>query len=121
MKIRDASIHSSQADSLRSGSVANTSKAEATDSGRNQAARPSSPQQDRVEISDAARTAAQAQKTEGIDFARKALLGIPPLSEQRSADMLKRIQEGYYSQPEVLAKVAEKIATDLKPNSGSDL
>ena len=48
-----------------------------------------------------------------LAFARKAMLGIPPLSNERASDILKRIQEGYYSQPEVLKTIAEKFTEEL--------
>ena len=74
--------------------------------------------QDSVEISAAARAAAQDTKAQEMNFAKKALLGIPPLSEDRAADILKRVQEGHYSQPEVLKQIATKVVEDLSGTAG---
>ncbi len=77
-----------------------------------QATRPGQPaSSDRVELSEAARTAqaeAVAQQRE-IDFARRAMLSIPPLSQDRAEDILQRLQEGFYSQPEVLEQIAGRM------------
>lgn len=71
---------------------------------------------DRVELSASAR-ASEAPATPELAFARKALENIPPLSQERVAEILDRIKNDYYSQPEVArdiaARVAANVSTDL--------
>ena len=120
MNIRDLQINQSRPDHLRSSASGEAGKVQ--EAAPVQPAQPVESQQqarDRVEISDAARAAANEPQVEGINFARKALLGIPPLSDERASDMIQRIQEGYYSQPEVLKQVATGVAGDLTGSSGT--
>lgn len=75
------------------------------------------PVADRVEISREARTRAQdeeARRNRELAFAQKALLGIPPLDEEKIAELQDRIRERYYQKPEVIRDVAEKVARDLE-------
>lgn len=115
MNIRDLYTPSTnRADQIRNGSVAGTTRPDSAGSEQTKAIQPVAPVRDRVEISDAARAAAaEHEKTRQLDFAKKALLGMPPLSQERAADILKRVQEGYYSQPEVIDQVAAKVVPDL--------
>ncbi|RMF60691.1 MAG: hypothetical protein D6746_06485 [Bacteroidetes bacterium] len=46
-------------------------------------------------------------------FARKALDALPPLSEERLEKIRRRMEEGFYSRPDVLKKVAHHVASDL--------
>lgn len=72
--------------------------------------------EDRVEISDAGR-AAQANGPDidpaELESARQAMLDIPPLSADRAEDIFKRIQAGYYSQPDAIKSIAEGIASEM--------
>ena len=71
--------------------------------------------EDRVEISQEGREA-QAQHEDAypsIDFAKKALLDIPPLDPGRVEDIFKRIQAGYYSQPDVIKSTAQQITQEF--------
>ena len=84
----------------------------------------SQPLQDRVELSAealAAHEAAQVARDEAAErdlpMARHALLGMPPLDPERMDHILQRVQAGFYSQPDVLKQVAEKIVSDL-PDPG---
>lgn len=70
---------------------------------------------DRVEISEAARAAFSKgqQQVTGLAQARNALNELPGLSEERAAEIRTRLEEGYYTRPEVSAKLAERLAADL--------
>ncbi|MEM1126022.1 MAG: hypothetical protein AAGI71_05170 [Bacteroidota bacterium] len=111
MNIRDLNLGSSRL---------NTVRGDSTDGARgaNQEAPGATPEasstSDRVEISAQARASAPATvDTQELGFARKALYGIPPLSQERIADIFQRINEGYYSTPEVIKSVAERAAGDI--------
>lgn len=111
MNIRNVHTGTYRPDQLRNGSV-DTGKFDAgatTRSGHDGSVGDS---QDRVEISSGARSDASSSIQE-LAFARKAMLGIPPLSDDRVADILTRIQEGFYSQPEVLKKIAQRFTEEL--------
>lgn len=71
--------------------------------------------EDRVEISTSAREAAEAQARQAreLEKARSAMLTIPPLSADQALDILKRIEKGDYSQPEVIMQYASRLARDL--------
>ena len=68
---------------------------------------------DRVELSDSGREASTAG-TPVLAFARKALENIPPLSQERVAEILERIKEDYYSQPEVTRQIAQRVASTFR-------
>ncbi len=71
--------------------------------------------EDRVEISDEGR-AAQASSAElrpDVEQARKAMLDIPPLDPKRAEDIFKRVQAGYYSQPNSISMIAENMASEM--------
>lgn len=126
MTIRDIQSGAQRPDSLQSGSSGGAEHVQHSDaperSGTDQANN-AEQVQDRVEISDAARTALEAQDAEQpmLDFARKALLGIPPLSQDRAEDILIRIREGFYSQPEIVKLITERVQADLTGRTEADL
>ena len=69
---------------------------------------------DRVEISDKARASlADGRRSEELTFARKALESVPELSEERLTLLKDRIASGFYSKPEVVEKIADRVASDL--------
>ncbi len=70
------------------------------------------PAGDRVELSDAARAQSKAKGGE-LEQARQALLDQPPLDPERKEHILRRVQEGYYSQPDVIKQIAERLPADL--------
>ena len=81
-------------------------------------AQPAAPaeQQDRLELSAAARSqqaAPEAGDPAELERARKALLGMPPLDPKRAEDIILRVQEGFYSQPDVLKQIAEGVQSAL--------
>jgi hypothetical protein len=106
-----------QRDPLKTGSVDNTRKAENGASAHpEQVSETTSVPQDRVEISHAARTALadeQNRQTRDLAFAQKALKSLPPLTENRAADIFKRIQEGHYNQPDAIKEIAQHLHTAL--------
>ncbi len=78
------------------------------------------PADDRVDISDAGR-AAQAEESaraEELTFARKAMLGIPPLDASRAEDIFQRINSGYYSQPDIVKQMAEGVMENFEAAGG---
>lgn len=72
---------------------------------------------DRVEISAEARARASVDhpaESAELQRARKALLDIPPLDPQRVADVLDRVESGYYDRPEVVRMVAEALTAGFR-------
>lgn len=70
---------------------------------------------DRVEISDTAR-AASTQDNElkrEIAFARRAMDRMPPLSPDRTDEILDRLEQGHYNAPEVRVKFSDMLTKDL--------
>ncbi len=109
MNIRDVKTGTYRPDQLRNGS---TGEADRAASGPARSESASAAPADRVEISSAS-SAKNDPAIQEMAFARKAMLGIPPLSDDRVADILLRVQEGYYSQPEVLKTIAANVAQAL--------
>lgn len=66
---------------------------------------------DRLDLSP--ESVGEQAKSPEISYARKALLGMPPLSPERIDVVFDRIEQGYYSQPEVVREIAERLATEL--------
>lgn len=74
--------------------------------------------EDRVDLSEAARTAAQqAEATPDLEFARQALRSVPSISPERVAAILRHLQSGYYQQPAVLKEIAERIVEQVLAKS----
>ncbi len=71
--------------------------------------------QDSVAISEEARRAlAENQKRlQELERAREALDSIPRLSAERKREIQERIDSAYYSKPEILDKIATRIARDI--------
>jgi len=85
-------------------------------SGENTPEKPTS--EDRVDLSEAARTAAQqAETTPDLEFARQALRSVPSISPERVAAILRHLQSGYYQQPAVLKEIAERIVEQMLADS----
>ena len=75
------------------------------------------PPKDTVSISEAGRLAMEEdrlRKTD-LDTARTALNNLPDLSAERRAELMERLNNQYYTQPEVQQKIARDLATDLIP------
>ncbi len=70
---------------------------------------------DRLEISTGAReTYRLSSFGPDLDFARKALDKAPPLPESRLAQIIHRIETGYYRIPSVLWNVVTRIIPSLR-------
>jgi hypothetical protein len=69
---------------------------------------------DSVNLS-AAGKAAQQDSVAGLGFARKALAAQPELGEERIGQIMQRIQNDYYSNPEVMRDIAQKVAQSILP------
>lgn len=74
---------------------------------------------DRVELSASAK-ASETNGTPELALARKALDNIPPLSPERVAEILDRITEDYYSQPEVAREIAQRVAANVVATAFED-
>ena len=70
---------------------------------------------DRVEISDAARSAQTGPPGEAhlVERGRQALEEASSLSPDRLADLKQRVADGHYTDPGTARQVAEKLAGDL--------
>jgi hypothetical protein len=113
MNIRNVNLGSERADAYRANPVAEVARSGAG-GGTQHANDVKAAIQDRVEISDAARAALSRQSgAPEVDFAKKALQELPPMSEKRAANILERVQNGFYSQPDVLLQIAERMSADL--------
>ncbi|SHL01961.1 flagellar biosynthesis anti-sigma factor FlgM [Rhodothermus profundi] len=76
------------------------------------------PAEDRVDLSEAARTAAQqAEETPELEFARQALRSVPSISPERVAAILRHLQSGYYQQPAIIKEIAERIVEEMLAES----
>ncbi len=86
--------------------------------GASEAAPEQATPEDRVDLSEAARTAAQqAEATPDLEFARQALRSVPSISPERVAAILRHLQSGYYQQPAVLKEIAERIVEQMLADS----
>lgn len=113
MNIRSSNIGSNgRPDPIHGGYVGNTGRAGSQDSDSARVdQKPAAG--DRVEISDAARSAAGDAKVRELAFAQKALGGIAPLSQERIGEIKHRVESGYYNTPEAQRQIAMRIAQDL--------
>lgn len=108
MNIHELKGRSSQAASLRSNQTGR-----ATEKATTSEATASAPiAEDRVDLS--AQAATQSGRSSELQVAHKALLGIPPLSQERVNEILERLQNRYYEQPEVAREIAQRMATNLR-------
>ncbi len=71
--------------------------------------------QDSVAISEEARKALaeNQKKLQELERAREALEAIPQLSAERKREIQERIDSAYYTKPEILDKIASRIARDI--------
>lgn len=118
MQIRETRYQ--QRDPLKTGSVDYTRKTEASASGHAEPVSETAPvPKDRVEISDAARAALadeQNRQARDLAFAQKALKSLPSLSENRTTDIARRIEEGHYNKPDAIKQIAQHLHTALTGN-----
>ena len=114
MNIQEVKLGAHRLNHLRNGSVNGSEIIDVQSSHSAVEEGSASGTEDRVEISADARAALSQQRTtQEMQFSRKALLSIPSLSKERSAEILQRIRDGYYSQPDILKEIAEHVADEL--------
>lgn len=80
-------------------------------------ATPAAERTDRIEISQEAREASASQdKIEReVEFARRALYSMPPLSEERAEELVDQLRQGHYNAPDVLLKLSERLSNEIAP------
>jgi hypothetical protein len=73
------------------------------------------PRQDRLEISDDARSSFLVNGAPpDVEFARRAMDSIPPMSRDRLSQILSRIESGYYFLPVVIWHIADRLVHGLR-------
>ena len=116
MTIRNTDLNSVRIGTPQQSSVAQVGNVGAVEGGKQAAEqRQTTEAKDRVELSGAAREAyskSQQQVTD-LALAREALNELPELSGGRAGEIRTRLEEGYYTRPEVSAQFAERLAADL--------
>lgn len=114
MNIRDLNAGSYRPDRMRSGAAEQAEQAQAQPQQNVEQTAAAKASNDSVEISDSARAAqADGQYAADLPVAQRALTEIPPLSESRAQEIIKRVEEGYYSKPDNVKQIAEQLARDL--------
>ena len=69
---------------------------------------------DRLEISADGRTTYIINgASPDVDFARKALASVEPVSRDRFSELVARIESGYYRLPEVIRRVTARLVQSL--------
>ena len=119
MKVNDINFGTHRADVLRRKAVGPEEPTSASAAANESSELKDASKTDRVEISDAAREASgdQERLKREVEFARRALYSIPPMSKDRAQDLLKRLEEGHYNAPDVRMKLAESLAGELTPST----
>lgn len=112
MNIRNLHSGASPLTTRNVGSATDAYKSAPKASQRQSEVAPNAPLEDRVELSEAALAQSKARNEE-LGKAHEQLLDMPPLDPERKDHILRRVQEGYYSQPDVLKQVAERLHADL--------
>ena len=71
--------------------------------------------QDSLAISEAGRKALEASRKQAmeLDMAREALQQVDTLDEARLAEIKERLENGFYTQPDMLENIASRVMTDL--------
>lgn len=111
MNIRDLNSSVVPAEYAKAGVVACVDGAEAVGISQQVVEQHQVPEaEDRLELPDVARAAHSQQQGNGLAQAREALDELSGLSEERAAEIRTRLQEGYYTRPEVVSQIAERLA-----------
>ena len=116
MKVNDINFGGHRADALRRKAAEQAERAGADAAAKESSElKETSRTADRVEISNAARLASgdQEQVKREVEFARRAMYSIPPMSKDRAEELLKRLDQGHYNAPDVRVKLAESRASEL--------
>ena len=113
MSVRDINLN--RPEPLHTGGVYESRQASEGAAHGSPAATQASAVKDRVEISAAARAAAESEESQArkLDFARKAYDGAPGLDAKRTAEIQQRLDSGYYSQDAVVQQIARGVAHDV--------
>ncbi len=119
MKVNDINFGTHRADVVRRKAVEPEESTRASAAANESSELKGASKTDRVEISDAAREASgdQEQLKREIEFARRALYSIPPMSKDRAQELLKSLEEGHYNAPDVRLKLAESLANEIVPDT----
>ena len=125
MKISDVKLGTQRPDVLRRKAVERSESAGARAAASESSELKGALKTDRLEISEAARESSESQREikREIEFARRAMYNIPPMSKERAEDLLKRLEQGYYNAPDVRMKLSQNLANAVAPGSaqaGSD-
>lgn len=115
MKISDVNLGTQRPDVLRRKAVERSESAKAGATANESSELKGAVKADRLEISDAARESSESQKEikREVEFARRAMYNIPPLSKERAEDLLKRLEQGFYNAPDVRAKLSQNLAAEI--------
>lgn len=121
MNIQDALFGSFRPDQHRTSSVEKSGKVEA-DAASQASTAPSAPSavSDRVEISQTARSASAEHDRDlqrEVEFARRAMYSIPPMSEERAEKLLNRLRQGEYNAPDVRMNLSEALTKEIAPHA----
>jgi hypothetical protein len=120
MKINDVNFGSHRPDALRKKAAeqAESVKVNAASDDSAESSKVNSVA-DRVEISDSAREVSgdQEQLKREIEFARRAMYSIPPMSKERAVELLKRLDQGEYDAPDVRMKLSEVLTRQIAPDA----
>jgi len=114
MKVNDLNFGTHRPDVLHNKQVKQAGNARAQDAASTSPDEATAPS-DRVEISNAAREVSQENEDlkREIEFARRALYSIPPLSRERAEALLKQLDQGHYNAPDVRMKLSANLANEL--------
>ena len=111
MNIHDINAGALRPDTLRLRSVEQVGKPQAEAAAADAKAAQAG---DRVEISETARTASQKDEIKReVEFARRAMYSMPPLSPDRAEEILERLEQGHYNAPDVRMKLSDMLTKDL--------
>lgn len=111
MNIHDINSGALRPDTLRLHSVENVGQPQADAAAADAKAAQAG---DRVEISETARTASQKDEIKReVEFARRAMYSMPPLSPDRAEEILERLEQGHYNAPDVRMKLSDMLTKDL--------
>jgi hypothetical protein len=119
MKVNDVTLGTQRSDMLRKRGLEATERVGKDTSAKESSESKGAVQADRVEISKAAREVSKEQKEvkREIEFARRAMYSIPPMSEERAQELLKRLERGEYNAPDVRMNLSERLTGDLVPDA----
>ena len=115
MNIRNLNASIAHTEYAKAGTAARVNGPEAVEATQQAGQRQAPQAEDRLELSDAARAAhgERQQQVSDLAQAREALDSLPGLSEERAAQIRTRLEEGYYTRPEVASRIAERLTAEV--------